>query len=601
MKRALLKNFDYLCSDLNRTLLPKEIMKKILTLALLSTLNLGALAQSKPQIQPRITGVDIAYAAGERPSQEDEKKKDKKRPQTVTTLRVRGTQSVVEPINRAPQEMIDKELAPPVSLTYVNIADSTQWQVAQLYDGREIANEAKVKGTNGYSVVAEDIEVAGWKCTQLRTSINSNTIDIWYTDDMGLSGSPMPAWGVPEGVVLKVVRNGRVMLEAENIVRSTKKENLGFDKSEVEMMDVADFNYEMRQSVVKTVSVFDNQTIGFVGGKAPESITESEKVYVTSGGTVVLKKVKLPENPEDYSIFAEVVQYSDGDAYDRTGSIFVIPTGKEIDFLDALSSEGLKALPSFKSDKDYPGVISTDSYDVPAELMRFFTTFGVRKFNHIKVKGQDWADSVLYKQEISHLRPLLKDSAWIAAYIGNWDSKGHKLSLDLKYYPGGRRQNTKSLPLFNTLNIMEQGGQTYPTFFGSDSLRMNFTIKEDMKNTQLVYITTGHGGWGGGDEFNPKLNTVRVDGKVVSAIVPWREDCASYRNWNPCSGNFSNGLSSSDLSRSNWCPGTVTYPYYIPLGDLKAGEHTLSVQIPQGESEGGSFSYWCISGVLIGN
>jgi len=58
-------------------------------------------------------------------------------------------------------------------------------------------------------------------------------------------------------------------------------------------------------------------------------------------------------------------------------------------------------------------------------------------------------------------------------------------------------------------------------------------------------------------------------------------------------------LASSDLSRSNWCPGTVTNPEYIYLGDLEAGTHTITVQIPQGAPEGGSNSYWCISGTLI--
>lgn len=62
------------------------------------------------------------------------------------------------------------------------------------------------------------------------------------------------------------------------------------------------------------------------------------------------------------------------------------------------------------------------------------------------------------------------------------------------------------------------------------------------------------------------------------SFVPWRDDCGTYRNWNPCSGNFSNGLSSSDLSRSNWCPGTVTNPEYIYLGDLEAGEHSITVK-----------------------
>lgn len=81
-----------------------------------------------------------------------------------------------------------------------------------------------------------------------------------------------------------------------------------------------------------------------------------------------------------------------------------------------------------------------------------------------------------------------------------------------------------------------------------------------------------------GDEFNQKPNTLYLDGEKVISFVPWRDDCGTYRNWNPCSGNFSNGLSSSDLSRSNWCPGTVTNPEYIYLGDLEAGEHSITVK-----------------------
>ncbi|MBP6073162.1 MAG: peptide-N-glycosidase, partial [Flavobacterium sp.] len=78
-------------------------------------------------------------------------------------------------------------------------------------------------------------------------------------------------------------------------------------------------------------------------------------------------------------------------------------------------------------------------------------------------------------------------------------------------------------------------------------------------------------------------------------------DCGAFRLYNPASGNFQNGLSSSDYSRSNWCPGTATNPIYIELGNLKAGKHTLQVVIPQGKPEGTSFSSWNVSGVLIGN
>lgn len=208
-------------------------------------------------------------------------------------------------------------------------------------------------------------------------------------------------------------------------------------------------------------------------------------------------------------------------------------------------------------------------------------------------------DSVLYKTEVTALADRLKDEAWIGAYIGNWDSKGHRVSLKLKYYPDGEGKRYRTMPLFNSVNYLEQAGQPYPLYMLNDSLTVTFDLPEAVDDAMLLYTTTGHGGWGNGDEFNQKVNTIMLDGKKVISFIPWRDDCGTYRNNNPCSGNFSNGLSSSDLSRSNWCPGTVTNPEYIYLGNLAAGKHTITVKIPQGQPEGGSNSYWCISGTLL--
>ena len=147
---------------------------------------------------------------------------------------------------------------------------------------------------------------------------------------------------------------------------------------------------------------------------------------------------------------------------------------------------------------------------------------------------------------------------------------------------------------------MEMAGQNYGRFFRTDSLTVSFDVPEGTEQLTLRYITTGHGGWDNGDEFVPKANTILIDGQVRYIYTPWRCDCGAYRVLNPASGNFWNGLSSSDYSRSGWCPGTATQPTYFDLSDLKPGRHTLTVAIPQGAPEGGSFSAWNVSGVLVG-
>lgn len=193
---------------------------------------------------------------------------------------------------------------------------------------------------------------------------------------------------------------------------------------------------------------------------------------------------------------------------------------------------------------------------------------------------------------------------WVGCFIGNYDKGGHKVSLNMTIHPDETKifNYTKVVPLFNTTNVMEMASQNYGTMFNNEKgVFVSFKTEEPIENAVLRYTVTGHGGWENGDEFVPKENTILLDGKKVHSVIPWRQDCGSYRLFNPASGNFANGLSSSDYSRSNWCPGTVTYPYYISLGNLPKGEHSIQVQIPQGEPEGGSFSAWNISGVLLGN
>ncbi len=501
----------------------------------------------------------------------------------------------VRPEKEKPQEVRKQDKAPIVD-NYIDYQACKSYRRAELPDGKIISSATPFEFGKGFKEVGTE-QIMGLNCKILQTSINSNTIQVWYTTDIPFRGTPQANVGVPDGLVLKVVRNGDMVQEATAIRPEKKADAPLFPGSWGETMDASDFQYTINQSVVISIPVFSEQRICFNGAKLPEEMNDQE-CYSAAGGTIILKKVKLPDYVANRTVFVEVAQYSDGDAYDRTGSIFLIPTDKKQSFLDALRD--LNSVPAFRSgETDYHGLVSTDNYNVPMELMRFFTGFGVRSFNHNKVPGQNWVDSVVYKSEVTPLIERLSGEAWIGAYIGNWDAKGHRLSLKLKYYPDEEHRVYKSIPLFNTVNYMEQAGQPYPIFMLNDSLKATFTLKEPVKNAKLYYVTTGHGGWGNGDEFNQKPNTIYLDGEKVITFIPWRDDCGTYRNWNPCSGNFSNGLSSSDLSRSNWCPGTVTNPEYIYLGDLDAGTHTITVKIPQGAPEGGSNSYWCISGTLI--
>jgi hypothetical protein len=110
------------------------------------------------------------------------------------------------------------------------------------------------------------------------------------------------------------------------------------------------------------------------------------------------------------------------------------------------------------------------------------------------------------------------------------------------------------------------------TMFNSDKgLVVNFYLRKRFKNAKLRYISAhcGHVGWNG--VVCQEKHFVFLDEKKFSFYTVARRR-GSYRLYNPASGNFP-GLSSSDYSRSCWCPGMVTNPIYIQFGRFKAGSH----------------------------
>lgn len=461
-------------------------------------------------------------------------------------------------------------------------------------------SDAESIGKQSFEFTDDTKKILGYNCKKAVTKINSNTIEIWYTNDLKIKGGPS-VLGQNLGLVLAIERNKNSLITANSIKKVKKTDIEKILKDPVTSTDLLSYKDLLWKSRFTTLKVFENEIINF----SDESKSNNE-IKKFANGTIILKKIKFPDLSQDENIFVELKQQSNGDAYDRTGTVFFIPEDKSQSFFNGLE-KGVKTLPAYENGngKPYYGIISTENYNPAVEMMRFFTAFGIQKFNHLQLKGKEWQTVSPYRQDITELKPSLSGKElWVGTFIGNYDKGGHKVSLEITIHKSDQaiHKNNTAIPLFNTLNIMEMAGQDYSTMFDKDKgLLVEFILKKDMKNAQLRYITTGHGGWENGDEFVPKTNSVFLDGKMVFSFIPWRTDCGSYRLYNPASGNFADGLSSSDLSRSNWCPGTVTNPNFISLGDLKAGKHTIQVKIPQGPTEGTSFSSWNVSGVLLGN
>lgn len=493
------------------------------------------------------------------------------------------------------------QLSPPYERVLVErSAGNNLLKIAKLKDGSLIlTGDAQALSKQKFTPTNETKTILGYPCKKVETSINSNKIELWYTDKLGVKGAPSEL-GQDLGLVLEVIRNGNTRTFATKVEKvNTIPDQLKLKGSEKRYDELSYKDLIWKNRFIR-LPVFQKERIRF------SEDVKSDSILRFANGTVIVKKIKIPKIKLSDNVFVQLVEQSKGDAYDRTGSVFIIPANKAQSFLDGMKS-GMSTLPKYENGngKSYQGVIRTATFEPIVELMRFFTPFGVKQFNYLQLKDKVWQDSVLYRQDVSELAGMLSEQeVYVGAFIGNYDKNGHEVSVELTIHPGfeagSEGELKKTMSLFTTTNVMEMGGQEYGSMFDQDKgLTLSFRLDQDAKNVQLRYITTGHGGWGNGDEFVPKENRIFLNDALLFKYTPWRNDCGSYRLSNPASGNFATGLSSSDLSRSNWCPGTVTPPIYIDLGDLKAGDYKLQVQIPQGAPEGTSFSSWNVTGTLL--
>ena len=490
------------------------------------------------------------------------------------------------------------------SITCVDYQQDSVFTLLQYPDGRYYSAYPFSDNDVVFTKEGKD-KVLGYFCFKYKTIINSNTIEVWMTDKPGFEATPMPQLGRLPGVMVRCVRNGNYVTDLNTIkIDKSAKNLIPIDKGE--RKTTRELSQLRKDKLVMRVPVFADEQIHFADYEPFQGEIPFDTTIHFSHGTVIVKRMQLPQLPEHYQLFAEIHQRSNGDAYDRTASVFVIPTEKAKSFRDGLQ-QGVEALPVFEANdgQQYQGIKAENDYLPMVELVRFFTSFGAGHFNDkVQIDGLAWTEENYYKQEVSELRDRLQGDVLIGAFIGNYDKGGHKLSLDLVAYPGEYEWDEEpchqhTIPLFNTCNVLEMSGQNYGRLFATDTLEVAFEIPEGATNIRLRYLSTGHGGWGGGDEFNPKENTIIIDGVKRFIYTPWRCDCATFRDQNPVSGNFWNGVSSSDYSRSGWCPGTATNPVFFDLNDLKPGKHTLRIAIPQGKDEGGSFSHWMVSGTIL--
>ncbi|WP_298427816.1 PNGase F N-terminal domain-containing protein [uncultured Kordia sp.] len=369
-----------------------------------------------------------------------------------------------------------------------------------------------------------------------------------------------------------------------------------------------------------SVKVFEDINLHFNMSFKENPAKSTNGILRLDAGRVLLKKIKLPNYQIQPKATVSLTLTSNGDPWDKSGSMFIIPSTSNLTLLDF--EAGTFDLATLNTKYPVVTTYQKDSllHEPNIELIRFMTPFGVGHFtNDERVKDRKpvyiphWENEVHWSQDITHLLPLLEDEVYIGIFIDTWTKEGYNISATIDFeeskIPNHTKKQQTVIPLVNTAKYAS-GQKLYDEFSRSD-LQVEFDISEPFTNAKLYYITTGHGGHSGGDEFVKKENQISLDGKSIKTFTPWRDDCASFRRFNPTSGTWKANefyddvddcekIASSDLSRSNWCPGSDIQPEIIPLNNLSQGKHTLTISIPEAqEAKQGEDNYWMVSSYIV--
>ncbi len=203
-----------------------------------------------------------------------------------------------------------------------------------------------------------------------------------------------------------------------------------------------------------------------------------------------------------------------------------------------------------------------DSYDIWAE----FELFGIPYAANEQVEGCAGRNDV-FKGTLEFATdepaPMTEDNVLVPIVIKKPE------------YIGGNLNNYNE-------KATDELGKTIKTY--------TFTVPRDVKASRLVLITSNHGANSGGEEYNRRWHYVYVDGEIQHSYIPGGSSCEDYRKYNTQPNGIYGYKKQSLLywlSFSNWCPGAAIDNRIIELGEMPAGEHTVTISVPDAVFVGG--------------
>ena len=157
------------------------------------------------------------------------------------------------------------ELIPGIStdITYVDYEKDSAYIQISFADGDAYYSSFPLKNNN-VTFTEEGVEMMkGYECKKYRTSINSNTIEVWMTESLGYDATPSISRGALKGVMIRQAINGNRILELKNIKKDKKVKNETIPADLGMRMSLRDIDKISKEKLIIRKQVFDKEQIHF--------------------------------------------------------------------------------------------------------------------------------------------------------------------------------------------------------------------------------------------------------------------------------------------------------------------------------------------------
>lgn len=174
----------------------------------------------------------------------------------------------------------------------------------------------------------------------------------------------------------------------------------------------------------QTIVVFENEQVSHAHSDANKQFAlDNDGVLRLGKGRIILKKIKVPYFEKSTQVTANIRLVSNGDPWDKAGSLFVIPKESIINLISLQKKEN-KLNKLILGKDSIQGYVADDNYIPSLELVRFMTPFGVGHFSRSeKLKERKpvyipvWEKDVHWQQDITDRLSTLEGEVWLGVWI----------------------------------------------------------------------------------------------------------------------------------------------------------------------------------------